>query len=129
MIIIRSEDVAGTARHVSGPGWDSKRMIVKGDGMGYSVHETTVTEGAESHLHYKNHLETNYCVSGEGEVVDVATGTTFQIRPGTIYALDQHDEHILRATKGDLHLVCVFNPPVVGTEIHNADGGYELPSD
>jgi L-ectoine synthase len=129
MIIVRSEDIANTGRHVSGPGWDSKRMIVKADGMGYSVHETRILEGAESRLHYQHHLETNYCVSGEGEVVDVATGETFQIRPGTIYALDQHDEHILRATKGDLHLVCVFNPPVSGTETHNADGGYELSTD
>ena len=114
MIIVRSEDIANTARHVSGPGWDSKRMIVEADGMGYSVHETRILEGAESHLHYKHHLET--------------TGETFQIRPGTIYALDQHDEHVLRATNGDLHLVCVFNPPVQGTETHNADGGYELPT-
>ena len=104
-------------------------MIVKGDGMGYSVHETRIIEGTESHMQYKNHLETNYCIAGEGEVVDVATGETFQIRPGTIYALDQHDEHILRATNGDLRLVCVFNPPVTGTETHNADGGYDPPAD
>ena len=129
MIIVRSEDITNTARHVSGPGWESKRMIVKADGMGYSVHETLIPEGSQSRLQYTNHLETNYCFAGEGEVVDVATGTTFQIRPGTIYALDQHDEHILRATKGDLRLVCVFNPPVTGTETHNADGGYDLPTD
>ena len=48
MIIVRSEDVANTARHVSGPGWDSKRMIVKDDGMGYSVHETRILAGSES---------------------------------------------------------------------------------
>jgi L-ectoine synthase len=125
MIIVRSEDIANTNRHVSGPGWDSKRMIVKSDGMGYSVHETRILAGSESRLHYKNHFETNYCVAGEGEVVDVATGETFHIRPGTIYALDQHDEHILRAIGGDLHLVCVFNPPIAGTETHNADGGYD----
>lgn len=129
MIVIRSEDVANTARHVSGPGWDSKRMIVKADGMGYSVHETRVHAGTESRLHYQHHLETNYCVAGEGEVVNIATGETHQIRPGTIYALDQHDDHIIRATQGDLHLVCVFNPPVAGTETHNADGGYEPTAD
>lgn len=126
MIVIRAEDITNTPRHVSGPGWESKRMIVKADGMGYSVHETRIAEGSESRLQYEHHLETNYCFEGEGEVVDVATGTTYQIRPGTIYALDQHDDHILRATKGDLRLVCVFNPPVTGTETHNADGGYDL---
>ncbi|MCU1400853.1 MAG: ectC [Acidimicrobiales bacterium] len=125
MIVIRSEDVANTARHVSGDNWDSKRMIVKDDGMGYSVHETRILEGTESRLHYEQHYETNYCYAGEGEVVDMATGETYAIRPGTIYALDQHDDHIVRATKGDLHLVCVFNPPVAGTETHNATGGYD----
>lgn len=34
--------------------------------------------------------------------------------------------HLLKATKGDLHLVCVFNPPIQGDETHNADGGYDL---
>ncbi|HEY7627201.1 MAG TPA: ectoine synthase [Ilumatobacteraceae bacterium] len=126
MIVIRAEDVTNTPRHVSGPGWESKRMIVKADGMGYSVHETRIPEGSENRLRYEHHLETNYCFEGEGEVVDVATGTTYPIRPGTIYALDQHDDHILRATKGDLRLVCVFNPPVTGTETHNAGGGYDL---
>ena len=48
-------------------------------------------------MEYKHHLETNYCVSGEGEVEDLATGQVFQIRPGTVYALDKHDAHIMRA--------------------------------
>ncbi|HEY4332477.1 MAG TPA: ectoine synthase [Ilumatobacteraceae bacterium] len=129
MIVISADDVTNTPRHVAGDGWESKRMIVKGDGMGYSVHETRIFEGTESRLHYEQHYETNYCFAGEGEVVDVATGATYPIRPGTIYALDQHDDHIIRATNGDLRLVCVFNPPVAGTETHNATGGYELSAD
>jgi L-ectoine synthase len=126
MIIVHADDITNTPRHVSGPGWESKRMIVKADGMGYSVHETRIPEGAENRLKYDQHFETNYCFEGEGEVVDMATGETFPIRPGTIYALDQHDDHIVRATKGDLRLVCVFNPPVSGTETHNESGGYDL---
>jgi len=125
MIVITADELTGTPRHVTGHGWESKRMIVKGDGMGYSVHETRVPEGAELRLRYEHHFETNYCFDGEGEVVDMATGVTYPIRPGTIYALDQHDDHVLRATKGDLRLVCVFNPPVGGTETHNASGGYD----
>ena len=91
-------------------------MIVKRDGIGYSVHETRVFEGAELHLHYKHHYEANYCMEGEGEVLDVATGERHAIRPGTLYALNLNDQHVLRATKGDLRLVCVFNPPLSGTE-------------
>ncbi len=95
MIVRTLEDIIGTDRDVSGPGWLSRRLILRRDGMGASVHDTTVTEGAELHIHFKHHFETNYCVGGEGEVVDVATGRTYPIRPGTVYALDKNDEHIL----------------------------------
>ncbi|MCH4543228.1 MULTISPECIES: ectoine synthase [Brucella/Ochrobactrum group] len=124
MIVVTSDEIAGTARDASGPGWESRRMIVRDDGMGHSVHETRVKDGAELHLHYKNHFETNYCISGEGEVEHKLTGEVFPIRPGTIYALNENDPHILRATKGDLVLVCVFTPPLAGNEVHREDGSY-----
>jgi hypothetical protein len=41
---------------------------------------------------------------------------------------DQHDKHILRANKGvQMRMVCVFNPPVTGREIHDIDGAYAPP--
>lgn len=125
MIVRSMADVQGTPRDASGPGWRSARLVVKGDGVGYSLHETTVTEGAELHLEYKHHFESNYCFAGEGEVEDVATGQVYRITPGTVYVLDKNDRHILRATKGDLKLVCVFNPPLVGSETHAEDGSYQ----
>lgn len=124
MIVRTLADIEGTARDVKGMGWQSRRLILKQDGMGCSLHDTLVREGAELHLHYKNHFETNYCIGGEGEVVEVATGKVFPVRPGTVYALDKNDAHILRATRGDLHLVCAFFPPLTGTETHRADGSY-----
>jgi L-ectoine synthase len=126
MIVVTSAEIAGTPRDVSGPGWESRRMIVREHGMGHSVHETRVKEGAELHLHYKNHFETNYCLAGEGEVEHVETGRVFAIRAGTIYALNENDRHILRATKGDLMLVCVFTPPLAGDEVHQKDGSYAV---
>ncbi|CAK7260130.1 ectoine synthase [Shinella yambaruensis] len=123
MIVVTSEEIAGTPRDASGPGWQSRRMIVREHGMGHSVHETRVAKGAELHLHYKNHFETNYCISGEGEVENVSTGEVFPIVPGTIYALNEHDPHILRA-KEALLLVCVFTPPLSGSEVHREDGSY-----
>jgi L-ectoine synthase len=124
MIVRTLDDIIGTDRDVSGPGWLSRRLILRDDGMGCSVHDTTVKEGAEIRLHYKHHLETNYCVGGEGEVVELATGRICPIRPGTVYALDKNDPHIVRATRGDLKLVCVFTPPLTGTETHRPDGSY-----
>lgn len=126
MIVRSLEDIQGTPSDVSGPGWRSRRIILRADAMGCSVHDTVVREGAELHLRYRHHLETNYCIGGEGEVVDVASGATHAIRPGVVYALDRHDAHIVRALKGDLHLVCVFTPALTGTETHTADGGYEV---
>ena len=42
-----------------------------------------------------------------------------------MYALDKHDKHILRATT-EMKMACVFNPPLNGKEVHNAQGAYEL---
>jgi L-ectoine synthase len=124
MIVRTLDEIIGTARHVSGEGWESRRILLRTDRMGFSLHDTIVKEGTEQRLHYKHHLEANYCIAGRGEVVDVKTGKTFAIGPGTLYALDQNDEHILRAIGGDLRLVCVFNPALTGQETHQADGSY-----
>jgi L-ectoine synthase len=125
MIVRTIDEVAGTERDVQGEGWRSRRILLRSDGMGQSLHWTQIPAGAEQHLWYKNHLEANLCVAGEGEVVDVATGATHPIRPGSMYALDQHDRHVLRAHT-DLTLVCVFTPPLTGTETHDEDGSYRL---
>src|SRR5215469_12176716 len=108
MIIRTLEEIDGTERDVSGPGWRSRRLIVRADQMGCSLSDTTVAPGTELLLRYEHHLETNYCISGEGEVEDLATGQVFPIHAGTVYALDKHDAHVVRATKGDLRFVCVF---------------------
>ena len=39
--------------------------------------------------------------------------------------LDKHDKHLLRADS-ELELACVFNPPLHGKEVHDADGVYPL---
>jgi L-ectoine synthase len=126
MIIRTLDGIAGTDRDVSGPTWRSRRILLDRDGMEHSLHWTEVAAGSEMTLWYKHHLEANLCISGTGEVVDLATGETFPIEPGTLYALDQHDRHVLRANT-DLKLVCVFTPALTGRETHDADGSY-LPS-
>lgn len=123
MIIRTLSDVTGTDRDVAGENWRSRRLLVQSDAMAHSLHWTEIKAGTESTLWYKHHLEANLCISGEGEVVDVANGTVFPIRPGTVYALDKHDQHILRAHT-DLTLVCVFTPALTGLETHDADGSY-----
>lgn len=128
MKTVRLEDVIGTEHEVKGENWTSRRLILKDTGMGYSVHDTIIKAGTETHLWYKNHLETVYCIEGDGEVETLADNKIHKIVAGTVYALDQHDEHLLRANT-DMRMVCVFNPPVTGTEMHDEDGSYMLVDD
>ena len=125
MIVRTLSEIIGTVRDVRAENgnWVSRRLLLKDDGMGFSFHETTIFAGTETPIWYKHHLEAVYCVGGEGEIEDLATGITHPIRDGTMYALNQHDRHKLRAFS-DLRLVCVFNPPLSGREVHDRDGAY-----
>ncbi len=128
MIVRSIEDIKGTAQDVMTPNWVSRRLLLARDGMGFSLHETTVFAGSETHIHYRHHLEAVYCIEGEGEVINVADGRAHAIRPGVMYALDRNDEHYLRAHR-DLRLVCVFNPALSGREVHDEKGVYPLLSE
>lgn len=127
MIVKHLEDILGTAADVDAEGWTSRRLIYKDAGMGYSVNDTIIKAGAELHMQYLNHFETVYCIEGQGQITDLGTGQTHDIRPGTLYALNQHDKHVLKANKGThMRMVCVFNPPLTGREVHDATGAYAL---
>ncbi len=128
MIVRKLKDAERSARSISGPGWRSVRLLLKEDKMGFSFHITTIESGAELELHYQNHLESVYCISGNGEIEDRASGEVHVIEPGTIYALDQHDRHWLRA-ESEMTVACVFTPPLIGNEVHNSDGSYDLTAD
>lgn len=125
MIVRTLEAAEQSDRRVVSKGWESTRLLLNNDGMGFSFHITTIYAGANLEMHYQNHLESVYCISGEGEIEDRADGKVYTIGPGTIYALDKHDRHILRATK-EMKMACVFNPPLNGKEVHNEQGAYEL---
>lgn len=127
MIVRNLKDCEKTERRVESKTWNSVRMLLAGDNMGFSFHITTIYADTETHMHYKNHLESVYCISGKGEIKDLATGEMHSITPGTLYVLDKHDKHILYAHE-ELSLACVFNPPVTGNEVHDADGAYPASS-
>ncbi len=125
MIVRDLNEALKTDRRVDSDGWTSVRLLLKDDAMGFSFHITTIHEGADLEMHYKNHLESVFCMEGEGELEDLATGEIHAIRPGVMYALDRHDRHKLRANKGSqMVMACVFNPPVTGREVHGPDGAY-----
>jgi L-ectoine synthase len=127
MIVRHLEEAENSGRRIVSPdgNWESTRLLLKQDNMGFSFHITTIYAGADFRMHYQNHLESVFCISGEGEVETLADNRVYPIAPGTVYILDRHDEHILRA-RTEMKMACVFNPPLNGKEVHNADGAYEL---
>jgi len=123
MIVKTLDDVVGTERDVHTENWNSRRLLLAEERMGFSVHDTLIHAGTETEMCYQNHLEAVYCIEGEGEIELLPHGPTFRLRPGTIYALDQHDRHVLRA-ETRMRMVCVFSPPVTGQEVHDENGAY-----
>ncbi|WP_105901279.1 ectoine synthase [Vibrio gangliei] len=126
MIVRTLEECRNSERRVVADTWESVRMLLKEDKMGFSFHITNIYAGTDTHIHYKNHLESVYCISGEGEI-EVKGDKTYPIKPGTLYILDKHDDHQLRAYEGaDMVMACVFNPPLTGAETHDKDGVYPI---
>ena len=125
MIVRKLSDMTNTDREVKAQNWTSRRLLLKDDQMGFSLHDTVLHAGTKTQMHYQNHLEAVYCIEGKGSVTLIDSGEVFPIEAGTVYALDKHDHHILHA-ETDLRMVCVFNPPLVGPETHDEDGVYPL---
>ena len=123
MIVRSLTDIEKTENFVEWGNGTSHRLLTAKDNMGFTVCHTIVRAGTESTLEYDKHLEACYCIGGSGEIEDLQTGEKHPVSVGTIYALDKHDKHCMRAgDKEDMILVSVFNPALTGTETHNLDG-------
>lgn len=125
MIVRRLDELSGSDREVHAETWTSRRLLLAGDGMGFSLHDTVIHPGTTTEIHYQNHLEAVYCVQGKGRVTVVETGDVYEIEAGTMYALDGNEKHLLTA-ETEMRMVCVFNPALVGPETHDENGVYPL---
>jgi L-ectoine synthase len=101
------------------------RFLKKLDGMGFSVSDVRCTAGLDEVLWYKHHWEANYILHGHGIVSDLTSGEFWSLEPGTMYIVGPDDRHSIEAVS-DLHLVSIFNPPLIGDEQHDEEG--TLPS-
>ena len=66
MIVRNLAEAAASNRRIVSPegNWESVRLLLKDDNMGFSFHITTIYAGADFQMHYQNHLESVYCISG-----------------------------------------------------------------
>ncbi len=118
MFVRRLSEVIGTERDVDWGSGQSRRLLIEKDNMGFAFLDTIVNADTDVLLQYRNHLESVYCIGGEGEIIDQVKDESHTIVPGTLYVLDKHDLHRLRAFT-TLRLICVFCPPIEGTERHD----------
>jgi quercetin dioxygenase-like cupin family protein len=105
-------------------GFRSYRILLKEDNMGFSMTKTIIEPNGPQHWHYKNHLEACYCISGRGILKNLTTGEEHEISKDITYVLDKNDDHEFTAIE-TVTLICVFNPPLLGQEVHQEDGSYE----
>src|SRR5690625_3605517 len=102
----------------------SQRILTKKDGMGFAVAHTVVRKGTEAALQYRHHLEACYCIGGRGYVVSADRQTRYEITPGVIYVLDEHDAHYLQGGEDEDHmLVSIFNAPIAAEHSLGLVGG------
>jgi L-ectoine synthase len=123
LLIKKLSEIRRSGRNVRDKGWESSRLLLAEDGMGFSFHITTLSAGKEWTFHYQHHVEAVFVISGTGSIEDLSTGERHALEPGTLYALNDHDRHTLR-TETELVTACVFNPPVTGNEVHDETGAY-----
>lgn len=125
MIVRTLDEITDTDADIKSENWRSKRIVLAKEKVGFSVHETTLYAGTVSRFWYANHIEAVFVVAGEGEITELDNGKTHQLAPGSLYLLNDHDKHEVRP-RTEMRVVCVFNPPVTGREVHDENGVYPL---
>lgn len=125
MIVRNTAEITGTDRDVADSGWRSKRIVLGGDSVGFSFHETVITPGTVHEFHYQNHVEAVWLVEGEGTLTDLDNDQVYDLKPGSMYLLNGHERHRVETETG-FRALCVFNPPVTGREVHDENGVYPV---
>jgi L-ectoine synthase len=125
MIVKTYEDLEGTRNEtvLGGGRAVTRRFLLEEDGIGITVSDIRIKPGEGAQLWYKNHIEANYVIEGEGTLTELDTGKTHELRPGVMYCLDKHDRHRI-VTKTPMRMICVFTPALAGGEVHDEDGAY-----
>jgi len=116
-------EAAGFAQEKSGGASRFAKLLTRADGLGFAFSDVRFKAGREADLWYKNHWEANIVLSGTVEITDAASGKSHTISADGVYCVGPDDKHHLKAVS-DVHLLSIFNPPLDGTEKHDADGAY-----
>lgn len=110
-------EVVNSDRNVSFEHGCSRRFLAAPDGYNISVHNTFVEAHFNPRLHYPNNVEANYCIKGKGEYFweNGQQQHDLDSENGTM-VLVEHDAHEVKIGASDTIAICVFFPPLKGTE-------------
>lgn len=115
MLFIDRADLAGTTRDVRHRNYRTTRLLLAEDGAGVSLTDITLAPGIEDTYGYPDRDEIAYCISGSAVVVDLDTRRRTSITPGVLWVAPAGSRFSFVATE-PTRLVCVFHPPLDGTE-------------
>ena len=123
MFVRRLDDLraAGQEKVVASGGARTVRVLAKSDELGFSLSDVQVVGGRSNRLWYKNHWEVNYVLEGDAKVTDTNTDEVNLLAPGTLYIVGPGDPHRFESLT-DVHVLSIFEPPLSGEEVHDADG-------
>jgi len=108
---------------VKGIGFTSHRYLTKKDGLGYTVCRTEIPAGGPYKWQYLNHMESCLCIKGRAKISD---GSIIDyICPGDMYVVKDNEAHTFIALE-DTVLISVFNPPLIGHEVHDENNSYTI---
>lgn len=124
-IITRSlEQIVGTERDVFWGNGQSRRFLVKHDGVGIALCNTIGNANTDSLLEYKNHYESCYYIEGSGEYEwhDGKHPILTNDGQGTVFIMNARDRHNMRIEQTAI-CISIFSPPIDGHECHQLDMG------
>ena len=112
-------EVINSDRNVSFEQGSSRRFLAAPDGYNISVHNTFVQARLNVHLHYPHNFEANYIFDGQGEYIwengKQQQEFDSEKHHGTM-VLVEHDAHEVKFGANGTTAICVFFPPLKGTE-------------
>jgi L-ectoine synthase len=108
-------DLIGTSRDVRNENYDSTRLLLAEDGTPVGMTDVVIKPGVKGVYGYPDRTEIAYCISGSAVVIDLASGQERKIGPGGIWVAPPGSRFSVEAAE-PIRLVCVFAPPITGTE-------------
>lgn len=121
MIFRDRSALIGTDRDVRHRNYHTTRILLADDPSPVSLTDITLEPGIKDTYGYPDRTEIAYCISGAATVVDLDRGHEQSIRPGVLWIAPPGSRFTFVASE-PTRLICVFDPPLHGTETGIASG-------